>query len=101
MDRQDQESESSTSFSDRKGSEIWEIKGSFEIQKMLLQKLARQENAAKGLISKWPKRGPGGQRIMDSEWEASPEPTVSASSTDLEAYRKDVALAISTIWGRS
>jgi hypothetical protein len=77
-----------------------EIEGTLEMQRMLLQKLAQQENGAKGLVSKWPGRGPGGQRIMGSRWEASPASTGSASDADLETCRKEVVLAISTIWRR-
>jgi hypothetical protein len=67
---------------------------------MILQKFAQKENIAKGLISKWPGRGSGGQRIIGSRWEASPEPTTSVSDADFETCRKEVALAISTIWRR-
>lgn len=94
---------SSTSTANPKSTstrDIYEIEGTLEMQKMLLQKLAQQENTAKGLISKWPGRGPGGQRIMDSRWEASSESTASASDADPETCRKEVALAISTIWRR-
>jgi len=93
---------SSASTGEFKGAtkrDMHEIEGTLEMQRMLLQKLAQKENTAKGLISKWPGRGPGGQRIMASRWEAS-EPTTSVSDADFETCRKEVALAISTIWRR-
>lgn len=83
--------------------EMQEIEGTMEVQNMLLQKLARQENAVKGLTSLSLGRDSGGQSILGSVLptltsSALPESTGSASDADLETSRKEVALAISTIW---
>jgi hypothetical protein len=68
------------------------------VQRLLLQKLALRENAAKGLISKWPSGGPDGQRSMNSKWEVLSGLSAPVSEGSLEAYREEISSAISSIW---
>ncbi|KAF2180783.1 hypothetical protein K469DRAFT_591366, partial [Zopfia rhizophila CBS 207.26] len=60
----------------------YEIEGILEVQRMLLQKLAAQENAVKGLL---------GYELK------SPTPTLKA---DLDCLKKDTSLAIQATWNR-
>jgi len=77
---------------------IHDVEGTLEIQKMLLLKLAEQENSVKGLACKWPKRPLGGQRVTGSRWEFEPEPALVISWAELKQRKKDMTEALHKIW---
>lgn len=77
---------------------VHDVEGTLEMQKMLLQKLAEQENAVKGLVCKWPKRPLGGQRITSSRWEFLPESSAAISKAELEQWKRDMTQALQMVW---
>jgi hypothetical protein len=73
-----------------------EARGTLEMQALLLQELARQENAAKGLVWQHGRR----QKEMGMGWaRCSPAPSVDAA-TDIDIWKRDMAQALYSIWGR-
>ncbi|KAF2193604.1 hypothetical protein K469DRAFT_550699 [Zopfia rhizophila CBS 207.26] len=76
----------------------YDTKGVLEVQRMLLQKLAAQENVVKGLSSHWSKEYLNG-REMNSKYELQ-SPT-STSTANLERFKEDTVLAVQATWNRS
>jgi hypothetical protein len=77
--------------------EPYEIEGILVMQKMLLQELARRENAVKGLTSPELKQGTNCQRVIEPESKVlAKSPTPEA---DIEGWKKEMAQVLHTIWG--
>jgi hypothetical protein len=76
--------------------DIHEAEGTLEMQTQLLQELARQENAAKGLVWQHGKR----QKEMRTSWQRCPPALGVDPVTDLDLWKRDVAQALYSIWGR-
>jgi hypothetical protein len=64
--------------------DLREAEGTLEMQALLLQELARQENAAKGLVWQHGKR----------------EKELRIPETDIDIWKRDMAQALYSIWGR-
>jgi hypothetical protein len=83
----------SVAFRPKENRDLHAIEGTLEMQKMLLQKLARGENIEKGYQDR--------KYSTDDRETGRGSPGHSSMEVGLEEWKRDMAQALHTIWGKS